>query len=66
MHDLFTRGIDVNTGKLRPTPQDAPELYKESVLGLIPRDWEVEKFEEIALFKTWFCNLVVISYRKRN
>jgi type I restriction enzyme S subunit len=43
MHDLFTRGIDVNTGKLRPKPQDAPELYKESDLGLIPREWEVEE-----------------------
>jgi type I restriction enzyme S subunit len=43
MHDLFTRGIDVNTGRLRPTPQEAPELYKESVLGLIPREWEVEE-----------------------
>ena len=45
MHDLFTRGIDVNTGKLRPTPQDAPELYKESVLGWIPREWDIENFE---------------------
>lgn len=45
MHDLFTRGIDVNTGKLRPTPQEAPDLYKESVLGLIPREWDIENFE---------------------
>lgn len=43
MQDLFTRGIDVNTGQLRPSPQDAPELYKESALGLIPREWEVEE-----------------------
>ncbi|WP_405350443.1 restriction endonuclease subunit S [Nonlabens sp. Asnod3-H03] len=43
MHDLFTRGIDINTGKLRPSPQDAPQLYKESALGLIPREWEVEE-----------------------
>ncbi len=43
MHDLFTRGIDVNTGKLRPTPQDAPAMYKESALGLIPKEWEVEE-----------------------
>ncbi|MBQ0768580.1 MAG: restriction endonuclease subunit S [Bizionia sp.] len=47
MHDLFTRGIDVNTGKLRPTPQEAPELYKESALGLIPKDWEVKRLCEI-------------------
>jgi type I restriction enzyme S subunit len=43
MHDLFTRGIDVNTGKLRPTATEAPALYKESVLGLIPKEWEVEE-----------------------
>jgi type I restriction enzyme S subunit len=49
MHDLFTRGIDVNTGKLRPIPQDAPELYKKSTLGLIPKDWEVKKLEEFAV-----------------
>ena len=42
MHDLFTRGIDLKTGKLRPSYQDAPELYKESELGMIPIDWEVE------------------------
>jgi type I restriction enzyme S subunit len=47
MHDLFTRGIDVNTGKLRPTPQDAPALYKESVLGLIPREWEEGFISEV-------------------
>ena len=40
MHDLFTRGIDIKTGKLRPSYQDAPELYKESVLGMIPKEWE--------------------------
>lgn len=40
MHDLFTRGIDVKTGQLRPSFDDAPELYKESELGMIPRDWE--------------------------
>lgn len=49
MQDLFTRGIDVNTGKLRPSPHDAPELYKESALGLIPLEWEVEEFEKICL-----------------
>lgn len=43
MHDLFTRGIDVKTGKLRPKFEDAPELYKESELGWIPKEWEVDK-----------------------
>lgn len=39
LHDLFTRGIDLNTYKLRPRYEDAPELYKESKLGWIPREW---------------------------
>lgn len=40
LHDLFTRGIDLATGKLRPTPEQSPELYKQSPLGLIPKTWE--------------------------
>ncbi|GAA0576244.1 restriction endonuclease subunit S [Halomonas salifodinae] len=38
LHDLLTRGIDEN-GQLRPSPEQAPELYKESPLGLIPISW---------------------------
>ena len=49
MHDLFTRGIDLKTGQLRPSFDDAPELYKESVLGMIPKEWEVEIFDDITL-----------------
>lgn len=41
MRDLFTRGIDLKTGKLRPRYEDAPELYKESELGRVPKEWEV-------------------------
>jgi type I restriction enzyme S subunit len=44
LHDLFTRGIDLKTGKIRPKQEDAPEHYKESNLGWIPREWDVEKF----------------------
>jgi len=51
MHDLFTRGIDLSTGKLRPKYQDAPELYKESELGMIPKDWEVKRLGEFGSFK---------------
>jgi type I restriction enzyme S subunit len=47
MRDLFTRGIDLKTGKLRPRYEDAPELYKESELGWIPREWEVKNADEI-------------------
>ncbi|MDD2994985.1 MAG: restriction endonuclease subunit S [Paludibacter sp.] len=47
LHDLFTRGLTAG-GQLRPTPQQAPELYKQSELGLIPKEWEVKRLEEIA------------------
>ena len=45
MHDLFTRGVDAN-GQLRPPVDEAPELYKESELGWIPKGWEVAKLSE--------------------
>lgn len=45
LHDLFTRGLDAN-GKLRPSYHDAPELYKESELGMIPKEWEVKRIDE--------------------
>ena len=48
LHDLFTRGLDKN-GKLRPTPTEAPELYKKSELGLIPKDWEVMQLRKFAI-----------------
>ncbi len=38
MHDLFTRGIDEN-GQLRPSYDDAPELYQKTELGFFPREW---------------------------
>lgn len=47
MQDLFTRGIDLETGKLRPSYIEAPELYKPSDLGMIPKEWELEKLESI-------------------
>ena len=46
LHDLFTRGLDAN-GHLRPSHQDAPELYKESDLGMIPKDWEVKRLGDV-------------------
>jgi type I restriction enzyme S subunit len=48
MHDLFTRGIDLKTGKLRPRYEDAPGLYKESVLGWVPREWDVLRIDEVS------------------
>jgi type I restriction enzyme S subunit len=49
LHDLFTRGIDISTGKLRPKYEEAPELYKESKLGMIPKEWDVKPLEDIAV-----------------
>lgn len=46
LQDLFTRGIDITTNKLRPRYQDAPELYKESKLGMIPVEWNEKVFGE--------------------
>ena len=47
MHDVFTRGIDVHTGQLRPKQTQAPELYKQSPLGWIPKEWEVEELQNL-------------------
>jgi len=57
MADLFTRGIDMTTGdtpnskggKLRPSVEDAPELYKQTELGWVPKEWEVCSIEGVSL-----------------
>ncbi|MCF7960281.1 MAG: restriction endonuclease subunit S [Pirellula sp.] len=46
MHDLFTRGVDEH-GHLRPTYEEAPELYKQSELGWIPNEWKVDLVENV-------------------
>ena len=40
MHDLFTRGVLPN-GQLRPSREEAPELYYETEIGWIPKEWRV-------------------------
>ena len=53
LHDLLTRGIlseeeasglpaeaSAKAGQLRPPPNQAPHLYKDSPLGKIPRAWD--------------------------
>jgi type I restriction enzyme S subunit len=47
MHDLFTRGILPN-GELRPQRDEASQLYKESPLGSIPKEWEVATIEQVS------------------
>jgi restriction endonuclease S subunit len=44
MHDLFARGVDAK-GQLRPPQSVAPELYKQSELGWIPKEWEVDELK---------------------
>lgn len=41
MHDLFTRGIAPN-GQLRPPREQAPELYQQTPIGWIPKEWAVK------------------------
>ena len=38
MHNLFTRGVTAD-GKLRPPREQAPELYQETPIGWIPKEW---------------------------
>jgi len=52
MRDLFTRGIDLKTGKLRPRYEDAPELYKQSELGWVPKEWEVVRINQVSTLVT--------------
>lgn len=49
MQDLFTRGL-TKDGKLRPSYKEAPELYKESELGMIPKEWEVDCIENLTAY----------------
>ena len=51
LHDLLTRGVDEN-GELRPGYDDAPELYKPSELGWIPKSWNVKALEEISTVRS--------------
>ena len=47
MQDLFTRGIGED-GKLRPPYHEAPELYKETELGMLPKEWVIKPISEHA------------------
>ena len=46
MHDLFTRGIGAD-GKLRSPREEAPELYQQTVIGWIPKDWQVKRLDSL-------------------
>jgi len=48
MHDLFTRGITAD-GKLRLPREQAPELYQETPIGWIPKEWQYELLDQLAV-----------------
>ena len=47
IHDLFTRGVLPN-GQLRPSYEQEPELYHETEIGWIPREWKVVRMVSLA------------------
>ena len=59
--DLFTRGIDLsgtpetnpNHGQLRPSFEEAPELYKETELGWVPREWGVVQWKKLVTYNCY-------------
>lgn len=66
LHDLLTRGIDAN-GELRPPQSEAPQLYKPSVLGWIPREWNVSSIETTttnSVIGPFGSDLVASDYRE--
>ena len=51
MHDLFTRGV-LPTGQLRPPRDQAPELYQETAIGWIPREWQISSCGQCCVIDT--------------
>lgn len=49
MHDLFSRGLNIKSGKMRFSYHDAPDLYKETGLGWIPMEWEVTTIKDACI-----------------
>lgn len=47
MYDLFTRGVTAD-GNMRPPLEQAPELYQETPIGWIPKEWAVKLLGALA------------------
>lgn len=47
MADLFNRGIDTSSGQLRPSFEEAPELYHKTDLGWLPKGWSTPTLESL-------------------
>jgi type I restriction enzyme S subunit len=52
LQDLLTRGLDAD-GRLRD-PEREPEAFRETELGLLPREWTTAQFEEVARLRHGF------------
>lgn len=65
LNDFFTRGID-DDGRLRPSPQRAPKLYKDSPLGPIPKEWEVERLGDVCEPPQYGLNVAAVEYDGRH
>lgn len=66
LHDLLNRGIGAN-GELRPPQSEAPQLYKPSALGWIPREWSVSSIESTttnSVIGPFGSDLVASDYRE--
>ncbi|MFT8816177.1 restriction endonuclease subunit S [Acetobacter fabarum] len=61
LHDLLTRGIDAN-GDLRPPQPEAPHLYKHTLLGWLPKEWEEPSLEEITASPICYGIVQVFGY----
>lgn len=48
MYDLFTRGVSID-GSLRPRYEQNPELYKETDLGFLPREWIISPLRDVLM-----------------
>lgn len=48
LHDLLTRGINAN-GELRPPQNEAPQLYTQSRLGWIPKEWTPHSLGQVLI-----------------
>lgn len=49
MADLFSRGIDISTGQMRPSFEEVPELYHKMDLGWLPKGWEVVELAKVSI-----------------
>ncbi|NWK51403.1 restriction endonuclease subunit S [Acinetobacter sp. SwsAc5] len=47
LNDLLTRGVNLH-GNLRPSYEDAPDLYQETELGFIPKEWDISLLDDVA------------------